>query len=362
MSLKIGIVGLPNVGKSTLFNALLGTNQAAASNFPFCTIEPNTGIVPVPDPRLERVGALESSAKIIPPTVEFVDIAGLVKGASQGQGLGNKFLSHIREVDAIAHVVRWFQDENIIHVSGAISPKEDIETIELELILADLDVADKALERSTKAARSQDKVAQAEVAVLTKIKAHLESEKPVRTLSLTEDELLAVKSFHFLTAKPVLYIANLSETQIGEPGIQEKIAAHFGEHLVVALSAKVEAELTDLPLEDRLAYMESIGLSEPGLHKVIRTGYQTLGLITYLTAGPEEARGWTIAKGTSAPDAAGVIHTDFTKGFIRAETVSYDDFDKLGGWAGAKTAGKVRSEGKTYIVADGDVMLFRFNV
>lgn len=362
MSLKIGIVGLPNVGKSTLFNALLGTNQAAASNFPFCTIDPNTGVVPVPDHRLERIAELESSVKIIPATVEFVDIAGLVKGASQGQGLGNKFLSHIREVDAIAHVVRWFEDDNIIHVSGQINPKEDIETIELELVLADLDTTDKALERATKAARSQDKAAQAEAAVLGKIKSHLESEKPVRTLSLTDEELLTIKSFHLLTAKPILYIANLSERQIGEPGIHDKVAQHFAGHPIVTLSAKVEAELSELASEDRLAYMESIGLTEPGLDKVIRTGYQTLGLITYFTGGPQEARGWTITQGTAAPDAAGVIHTDFTKGFIRAETVSYQDFDQLGGWDGAKAGGKVRSEGKTYIVADGDVMLFRFNV
>ena len=362
MSLKIGIVGLPNVGKSTLFNALLGSNLAAASNFPFCTIEPNTGIVPVPDSRLTQIAAIENSAKIIPATVEFVDIAGLVKGASQGQGLGNKFLSHIREVDAIIHVVRWFEDENIIHVNGSINPTEDVGVIELELILADLDSVTKSIERVTKTARSGNKAAQEELDILIKIKAQLEAEQPVRTLALTPEQALLIKSHSFLTAKPVLYVANLSEAQIGNPTTRQAVADHFHPIAAIPISAKVEAELTDLSAEDRLTYMESLGMTEAGLDTLIRASYSLLGLITYLTAGPQEARGWTIPQGTLAPDAAGVIHTDFAKGFIRAETVSFEDFIAYNGWVGAREVGKVRSEGKTYIVADGDVILFRFNV
>jgi ribosome-binding ATPase len=361
--MKIGIVGLPNVGKSTLFNALLGANQACASNFPFCTIEPNTGIVPVPDDRLTKLAELEKSQQIVPPMVEFVDIAGLVKGASQGQGLGNKFLSHIREVDAIVHVVRLFEDENITHVAGAISPQDDIATIDLELILADLESVTKGLDRVVKTARGGDKTAQTELATLTKIKAGLEQEKPVRALDLPADELAVVKSFGLLTAKPILYIVNLSEGQITNSTTATKLEQLFSNpDSYIALSAKAEAELAELSASDRAEYLQGLGLTEPGLPRLIRAGYKLLGLITFFTAGEKETKGWTIKKGSTAPQAAGAIHTDFEKGFIRAETVAYDDFINNGGWAGAKPAGKVRSEGKDYIVHDGDVMLFRFNV
>lgn len=361
--MKIGIVGLPNVGKSTLFNALLGTNQAAASNFPFCTIEPNTGIVPVPDRRLSKLAEIEHSAKLVPATVEFVDIAGLVKGASQGQGLGNKFLSHIREVDAIVHVVRLFDDSNITHVNGTISPAEDIATIELELILADLESVTKGVDRVTKTARSGDKAAQAELTVLTKIKQGLEEEVPAREHGLSEEELVLVKSFGLLTAKPILYVVNLSESQITRAETQSQLEQVFSKsESYIALSAKAEAELTELNPEDRADYLETLGLTEPGLDRLIRAGYKLLGLITFFTAGPQEARGWTVAKGSTAQESAGAIHTDFAKGFIRAETVSYDDFVAGNGWVGARAAGKVRSEGKTYITQDGDVFLFRFNV
>ena len=360
--LKIGIVGLPNVGKSTLFNALLGSNLAAASNFPFCTIEPNTGIVPVPDPRLDQIAAIEKSAKIIPATVEFVDIAGLVKGASQGQGLGNKFLSHIREVDAIIHVVRLFEDKNITHVHGSLNPIEDIATINLELILADLDVATKLLDTHTKAARGQNKEAQAMVDLLSKIKPALEAEQPVRSLAFTFDEAKLLRSFQFLTAKPILYVANLQESQVGNSELTENLQAQLDGSLVLGISAQIESEIAALPPADQQTYLADIGLSEPGLHRLIRAGYQLLGLISFLTAGPQESRAWTIPAGTLAPDAAGAIHTDFAKGFIRAETVSTSDFIAHQGWVGAREAGKVRSEGKTYVVQDGDVMLFRFNV
>lgn len=353
--LKIGIVGLPNVGKSTLFNALSGTNQAAASNFPFCTIEPNTGVVPVPDPRLDKLAEIEKSQKVVPATVEFVDIAGLVKGASQGQGLGNKFLSHIREVDAIIHVVRLFEDSNITHVTGAVSPKDDVETIELELMLADMDQADKLIDSVTKKTKSGDKDAKAQFDLLTRIKTQLEIEQPIRDLELTPDETKALKSFHFLSAKPVLYVVNLSEDQLGQtpelPGVPTD--------QTIGICAKIEAELATLSHDERAEYLTELGLKEPGLNRLIRAGYHLLGLITYFTAGEQEARGWTIPKGSTAPEAAGTIHTDFMKGFIRAETVAYDDFATLGGWTAARAVGKVRSEGKTYIVQDGDVMLFR---
>ncbi len=360
--LKIGIVGLPNVGKSTLFNALLGSNQAAASNFPFCTIEPNTGIVPVPDSRLDQIAIIEKSAKTIPATVEFVDIAGLVKGASQGQGLGNKFLSHIREVDAIIHVVRFFDDKDITHVHGQINPVEDISTINLELILADLEIVSKLIDTHTKAARGQNKEAQAMVDLLSKIKPALESEQPVRSLSFTAEESKLLRSFQFLTAKPILYVANLHEAQLSDPTILASLQGQLPDGEVLGISAQIESEIAALSADDQATYLADLGLTEPGLHRLIRAGYQLLGLISYFTAGPQESRAWTIPIGTLAPDAAGVIHTDFAKGFIRAETVGFADFVHHGGWVPAREAGKVRSEGKTYVVQDGDILLFRFNV
>ncbi len=363
MSLKIGIVGLPNVGKSTLFNALLGTNQAAASNFPFCTIEPNSGVVPVPDTRLNEIAAIEKSERIVPTTVEFVDIAGLVKGASQGQGLGNKFLSHIREVDAIIHVVRLFEDEDIIHVTGTVDPAEDIKTINLELILADLDHATKLADNMVKAVKSNNKEAKVAYDILEKIKAHLELEQPVRTMTFTDDDNTIVRTFQLLTAKPILYVANLSDSQIESEEIVSKLKSSIEpEAKVLSISAKVETELLGMEEAEKQEFLTELGLKEPGLNKLIRAGYELLGLVTYLTAGPQEARGWTITKGMNAQQAAGVIHTDFAKGFIRAEVVSFDDFIANNGWPGARQVGKVRSEGKTYIVQDGDICLFRFNV
>lgn len=363
MSLKVGIVGLPNVGKSTLFNALLGTNLAAASNFPFCTIEPNTGIVPVPDSRLNTIAELEHSEHIVPATIEFVDIAGLVAGASQGAGLGNKFLSHIREVDAIVHVVRTFVDENITHVSGDINPTEDIKIINLELILSDLDQIAGLLTRQEKAARGGDKDAAVSVQLLQRCKTHLESEQPVRSLNLTEDEEKMLRSFNLLTIKPILYVANVSETQLQDATLATTLQSSIEPGAeIIPISAKIESELISLEGTERDEYLESLGLTEPGLHRLIKAGFNLLGLITYLTAGPKEARAWTITAGMTAPQAAGVIHTDFEKGFIRAEITSYDDFVANNGWNGARTAGRVRSEGKTYTMQDGDIVLFRFNV
>ena len=363
MSLKIGIVGLPNVGKSTLFNALLGTNQAAASNFPFCTIEPNSGIVPVPDSRLTQLAAIESSQKMIPATVEFVDIAGLVKGASAGEGLGNKFLGYIREVDAIVHVVRLFADENIIHVAGSIDPVEDAKTINLELILSDLDHLAKLETGLTKTARGGDAAAKASLDLISRLKIHLESEQPARSLSLNEKEAELIKPLQLLTAKPLLYVANVSESQINSTEVAHKLSPLTGSgEEVVTISAQIEAEMAGLTPEEKQEFLTDAGMTEPGLDQLIRAGYKLLGLITYFTAGEKEARGWTIKNGTTAQGAAGVIHTDFAKGFIRAETVSFEDFVNLGGWLPARNAGKVRSEGKAYITQDGDVMLFRFNV
>lgn len=364
MSLKIGIVGLPNVGKSTLFNALLGVNQAAASNFPFCTIEPNTGIVPVPDSRLAKLAELEHSAQTVPATVEFVDIAGLVKGASQGEGLGNQFLSHIREVDAIVEVVRLFIDSYVTHVSGDISPKDDIEIINTELILADLQNIEKRLPKEEKAARGDAKL-QPKVNFFIRVQKHLEEGFSARSLALSGDESVWLKELQLISAKPILYVANISGSQMSntdsllaplhELAIRDKAE-------IIAIDAKTEAEVTELTLEERVDYLHEAEISESGLDKVIRAGYSLLGLITFFTAGEKEARGWTIHAGDTAPIAAGTIHTDFTKGFIRAETVAYDDFINNGGWTGAKQAGKVRSEGKEYVVKDGDVLLFRFNV
>ena len=362
--LKIGIIGLPNVGKSTLFNALLGANQAAASNFPFCTIEPNTGVVPVPDARLAKLAELEHSAQTVPATVEFVDIAGLVRGASTGEGLGNQFLSHIREVDAIVEVVRLFADANVTHVSGAISPKDDIEIISTELVLADLQNLAKRMPKEEKAARGDAKL-QPKVDFFKRIQKHLEDGLPARSLTLPPPEQLWLKELQLISAKPILYVANIDGTQIQDADnllvpIRELIATDNAE--VIAIDAKTEAEVTDLSPDERADYLREANIKELGLDKVIRTGYKLLGLITFLTAGEKETRGWTIRQGSTAPEAAGAIHTDFTKGFIRAEVVAYDDFIETGGWAGAKQKGKVRSEGKDYIVQDGDVVLFRFNV
>ncbi|MFA5010089.1 MAG: redox-regulated ATPase YchF [Patescibacteria group bacterium] len=364
MSLKIGIVGLPNVGKSTLFNALLGANQATASNFPFCTIEPNTGIVPVPDARLAKLSELEHSAQIVPATVEFVDIAGLVRGASQGEGLGNKFLSHVREVDAILEVVRLFSDSNVTHVSGDISPKDDIEIINTELILADLQSMEGRLVKEEKAARGDAKL-QPKVDFFLRVQEHLGNGLPARSMNLSDTELLWLKELQLISAKPILYIANIDGTQIKDAvtllnPVHELVTKDNAE--IIAIDAKTEAEVVELTPEERIDYLREAGITESGLDKVIRAGYKLLGLITYFTAGEKETRGWTIHNGDTAPIAAGAIHTDFTKGFIRAETVGFNDFINNGGWIGAKTAGKVRSEGKDYVVKDGDVMLFRFNV
>lgn len=374
MSLKLGIVGLPNVGKSTLFNALLGVNQAAASNFPFCTIEPNTGIVPVPDSRLAKLAELEHSAQIVPATVEFVDIAGLVRGASKGEGLGNQFLSHIREVDAIVEVVRFFEDSNVTHVGGNISPKDDIEIINTELILADLQNLEKRLPKEEKAAHGDAKL-QPKVDFFLNVQKHLESGLSARSFAFgdhgpsgalaKEDEQVWLKELQLISAKPILYIANIDESQIKDADIllsPVRELARQDNADIIAIDAKTEAEVIELSPDERADYLREAGITESGLDKVIRAGYKLLGLITYFTAGEKETRGWTIHDGDTAPIAAGAIHTDFTKGFIRAETVAYDDFVNHGGWAGAKQAGKVRSEGKDYIVKDGDILLFRFNV
>ena len=365
MGFNCGIVGLPNVGKSTLFNALTATQAAEASNYPFCTIQPNVGRVGVPDERLGRVAALARSAKITATQLEFVDIAGLVRGASKGEGLGNQFLANIREVDAIAHVVRCFENADIVHVDGKVDPIRDIETIETELMLADLDSLEKRADKAAKLARIGDKEAKAALAVIEPVLAGLRLGRPARTAPVPEDARGAFKALQLLTAKPVLYVANVEEAAAATGNahaarVVEYAASHGAEAVVI--SAAIEAEIAQLtdPAEKR-AFLESLGLDEPGLNKVIRAGYRLLGLITYFTAGPKEARAWTVPAGTRAPAAAGVIHTDFERGFIRAETIAYDDFVSLGGEQGAKDAGRMRQEGKDYVVQDGDVLLFRFN-
>lgn len=366
MALTAGIVGLPNVGKSTLFNAITKASVEAA-NYPFATIDPNVGVVEVPDTRLERLAEIVDPERVVPTTFEFTDIAGIVKGASEGEGLGNKFLANIREVDAIVQVVRCFEDDNITHVANKVSPTDDIETINIELVLADLDSVTKRYTRVEKQARSGDKESAEEFAVLQKIKPALEEGTPVRALEFTEDEQKIVKGLFLLTSKPVLYVANVAEDDMANPEANEhfqtvqKIAEAEGAE-VVGISAQIEEELSTLEDEERDIFLEDLGASEPGLHKLIRKSYELLNLGTYFTAGVKEVRAWTFIKGMKAPQAAGVIHTDFERGFIRAETISYEDYDKYEGEKGAKEAGRMRQEGKEYVVQDGDVMLFRFNV
>lgn len=362
--LRAGNVGLPNVGKSTLFNAVVANAQAQAANFPFCTIEPNVGMVTVPDSRLDALAKISSSEQILPARVEFVDIAGLVKGASQGEGLGNQFLANIREVDAIVHVVRCFENDDILHVMNSVDPARDIEIINIELILADMGQVERRIERARKDAR-QKKEAQIEVDALEKVLPLLQDGKPARAADLSEDERHVIKHLGLLSLKPIIYAANVSEADLatGNQFVESvrAIAAKEGAKVIV-ISAQVEAELTELPEEDRAEFLESLGVKEGGLQSLIRTTYDLLGLQTYFTTGPKETRAWTITKGMTAPQAAGVIHTDFERGFIRAETVAYKDLVEHGSMSAAKEKGLVRSEGKEYIVNEGDVMLFRFNV
>ena len=366
MGFNCGIVGLPNVGKSTLFNALTETAAAEAANFPFCTIDPNVGVVAVPDRRLDRLADISSSAKVMPTAIEFVDIAGLVAGASQGEGLGNQFLAHIREVDAVCHVVRCFDDDDVVHVSGEVDPARDIEVIETELVLKDLDTVEKRLERAQRASKSGDKAVIAERDLVERLRDHLDGGEPARTFDWGDGDTGPLqRELALLTAKPVLYAANVSEDDLPDGndhvGVVREIAAREGAEVVV-ICAQVEAELVELDDVERAEFLDSLGLEQSGLQRLIDRAYALLGLLTYFTTGPKETRAWTIRAGSTAPKAAGVIHSDFERGFIRAEVISYEDLDSLGSEAAARDAGRLRSEGKEYVVADGDVIHFRFNV